>query len=65
MSQLPHGSISQQDDARFATFGFNFNNFLPAPPVTGGAGTFVLNTTIAPSSNNGAVTTYNPTGGFP
>lgn len=64
MSQLPHGSISQQDDARFATFGFNFNNFLPGPPAAGGNGTGVLNTTIAPSSNMGAVMTYNPTGGF-
>jgi hypothetical protein len=31
-SQLPHSAVSQKDDARFATFGFNFNNFLPAPP---------------------------------
>ena len=61
--QPPHASITQQDDARFATFGFNFNGFLPAPPVVG-RGSGILNTTIWPNSSNGQVFTYNPTGGF-
>lgn len=32
--QPPHSSVTQQDDARIATLGFNFNNFLPVSPVT-------------------------------
>ena len=33
------------------------------PPGTGNLPN-ILNTCVAPSSNNGQVTTYNPTGGF-
>lgn len=41
-------------------------NPVPAHVTPSGTGQMpnVLNTTIAPSSNNGQVTTYNPTGGF-
>lgn len=64
--QPPHADISERDEARFVTFGFNFNNFLPAPPAGGGGhGINIVNTTIAPGSNFGALATYNPTGGLP